>query len=105
MRFIACTLLLLLLTLGSALADPPPDRREPAKEPNKAAKGTIGDVTCVDGNTVRGTLQSDVALETKYGKLVIPAADIERLEFALRPPDDIAKKIAAAMKRLGDESF
>src|SRR5262249_56820200 len=64
------------------------------------------DVTCADGSTVRiALLNETVELETKYGKLTIPAADVLRIEFAFRLPDDVAKKIAAQIKRLGDTSF
>jgi hypothetical protein len=93
------TLLGVLFTLGSAMAEPPVEKRQPAK-------GNEGEVTCVDGNKARIVLQNDsVNIETKYGKLVIPAADIERIEFAFRFPDCVAKKIAAAVKRLGDVNF
>jgi hypothetical protein len=104
-RVLCCTLVGLTLILGGAPAAPPPDSREPAKEKEKGAKATA-DVTLADGSTVRVTLVSEnVELETKYGKLVIPAADVQRIEFAFRLPDDAAKKIAAAVKRLADTSF
>src|SRR5262249_40577422 len=106
MRFIVWTLLSLFLIVGSALAQPPPDKREPAKEADKPTKKTNGEVTCVDGSTTRIALKNDVVgIETKYGKLVIPAGDIERIEFAFRLPDDIAKKIDAALKRVASETF
>lgn len=92
------TLLLLLVTLGIAPAQP--------LEPAKPAKGANGEVTCVDGKTVRIALQNDtVAIETKFGKLAIPAADIERIEFAYRVPDELAKKIDAALKRVANDNF
>ena len=83
---LSCTLLGLALVLGGALAAPP-DVREPAgdKEKEKPAQGTVADVTMGDGSTVRVTLVSEsVELETKYGKLKIPAADVRRIEFAYR---------------------
>jgi hypothetical protein len=96
----------LILVLGGSPAAPPTGGREPAKEREVPAKGATADVTCADGSTVRVTLLNDnIDLETKYGKLTIPAADVQRIEFAFRLPDDVAKKIAAQIKRLGDTSF
>ena len=105
-RVLACTLVGLALVLGGALAAPPTEPREPAKDKEKPAQGTAADLTMGDGSTVRVTLVSaSVELETKYGKLTIPAADVQRIEFAYRVPDDVAKKVAAAVKRLGDVEF
>lgn len=44
-------------------------------------------------------------LETPYGKLLIPVADIQRIEFAWRVPDDVAKRIETALGDLGNEAF
>jgi hypothetical protein len=94
----------MFLVLGGAFAAPPDDSREPAKD--KVTKGEPADVICADGSTVRITLLNEnVELETKYGKLTIPAADVRRIEFAFRLPDEMTKKLAAAVKRLGDTSF
>jgi hypothetical protein len=104
---LSCTLLGLALVLGGAIAAPP-DAREPAgeKEKEKSAQGAVADVTMGDGSTVRVTLVSEsVELETKYGRLKIPAADVRRIEFAYRAPDEVAKKVAAAVKQLGSVEF
>jgi peroxiredoxin len=102
----SCTLFGLLVILGSARADPPSDAREAAKAGDKQAKALEGDIAYIDGKTGRLALQSGaVELETKYGKLIIPAADIERIDFAFRLPEDVAKQIAAAVKGLGNDAF
>jgi hypothetical protein len=101
-----CVLLGLPLILGGAFAAPPHGGREPTKDREKQAAGVTGDLTCADTSTVRITLVNEtVELETKYGKLTIPAADVQRIEFAFRLPGDVARKITAAVKRLGDSSF
>jgi peroxiredoxin len=103
---ISCTLIGLLVILESARADPPFEARGLVQAADRAGIGREGEVAYIDGRTGRVTLQSAVVeLETKYGKLVIPAADIERIDFAFRLPDEVAKKVAAAVKRLSSDSF
>jgi thiol-disulfide isomerase/thioredoxin len=100
------TLLGCLGFVGSAPAAPPPDGRVPTKHADRPAKGISGDLTRADGSTAQVTLRSaTVELETKYGRLVIPVADIERIEFAFRLPEDVAQKIAAAVGRLANDAF
>jgi hypothetical protein len=100
------TFLGLLLLCGGAAAAPPADGQESSKGKDEASKGTAADVSFTDGSTVRVTLvAANVEMETKYGKLTIPAADLRRIEFAFRISDDVAGKIAAAVKRLGDTRF
>ncbi len=101
---VSCALFGLALVLVGSAAAAPPEARERDKE--KPAQGTAADVTMGDGSTVRVTLVSEsVELETKYGKLTIPAADVRRIEFAYRVPDETAKKVAAAVKQLGSVEF
>lgn len=107
-NILSCAILGLALVLGGAQAAPPAEVREPAKEKEKEkpAQGAVADLTLGDGSMVRVTLVSEsVELETKYGKLTVPAGDIHRIEFAYRIPDEVAKKVAAAVKRLGDLEF
>src|SRR5262245_22628484 len=73
--------------------DPPKGSTAEEKEKPKAEKGAA-DMTFADGSTLRIFLVAEkVELETKYGKLSIPAADVQRIEFAFRVSDDVAKKI------------
>lgn len=105
-RVVLCILLGLFLLFGGAIAAPPPAGRAPARDKEEAAKATAADMILADGSTVRVTLvAANVELETKYGKLTVPAADVQRIEFAFRLADDVGRKIAAAVKRLGDTSF
>jgi hypothetical protein len=46
-----------------------------------------------------------VTYVTKYGKLIIPLSDVRRLDLGRRVSDDEAKKIAAAISKLGSEDF
>jgi hypothetical protein len=62
----------------------------------------IADIRLDDGSTVRVTLQQpSVEIQTKYGKLVVPVADIRRIEFGLHVPIDQQAAIVANVKRLG----
>jgi hypothetical protein len=56
---------------------------------------TDGSVLKLDVHETRFTL------ETPYGKLLIPWADVQEIEFATRIPDDVARRISAAIADLG----
>jgi hypothetical protein len=68
------------------------------------------DVECearfLDGTTVRrAVLREGIELQTKYGKLTVPVADIRRIEFGHHVSPEAAKKIDAAVKDLGGDRF
>jgi hypothetical protein len=111
MRYVVSVVALVLgIALTGALTAGPGDDRDAAKdkekEKDRAAKAVIGDVMFADGSTVRVTLLSEsVELETKFGKLTIPAADVLRIDFAFRLSDEQAKKIKEAIGRLAEANF
>jgi hypothetical protein len=86
---------------GRAAAGPedgPP--KGPAAEP-----GAV-EVHFNDNSVLRLTLhEQKLELITPYGRLLIPAADIRRVEFATRITDDVAKRIEAAVANLGSASY
>jgi len=60
----------------------------------------------IDGSVVKLTLHDHtVVVSTAAGKKTVRLADIRKIEFAARVPDDLAKKIAAVIPRLGSEEF
>jgi hypothetical protein len=60
----------------------------------------------VDGSTMKLQLRDDkIDLETDYGKLRIPVADIKRIDFAQRIADDTRKRIAEAIHDLSSADF
>jgi hypothetical protein len=94
------------LTLGGQAAGgggkdgpaPPP--------PTPTKKVRPADILCVDGSAVKGTLlDSHLELLTPYGKLLIPVADVRKLEFRTRRPQDLARRIQAAVADLGHAEF
>lgn len=59
-----------------------------------------------DGGTMRLQLvEKSVQLTSPYGKLTIPAGDIERIEFATRISEDVAKRVETAIKNLASPEF
>jgi hypothetical protein len=64
------------------------------------------EVRLSDGSRVRMIiLQGSLEIETKYGKLVTPTSDLRRLEFGIRIPAEVTKKIEDNIKRLGNDSY
>ena len=85
-----------------------PAGSQPPKEKTDkiSAAGTLIEVHLNDdGHLKMKLLDEKIELLTPYGKLVIPAADIRRIEFATRIPEDVAKKIDAAIANLGKDDF
>jgi hypothetical protein len=91
---------LLALTLGAGM---PVALGEPKKSDPKANEV---EARFADGSAVRmQVLQEALDIETRYGKLTVPINEIRRIEFATRISDETTKKIAAAIKRLGDSAY
>jgi hypothetical protein len=62
------------------------------------------EIRLADGSTVHAAfLQEHVDVQTRYGLLRVPAADIRRIEFGLHPPARLADQIAIALKLLGSD--
>ncbi len=64
------------------------------------------EVRFTDGSVLKLSLRDDrLEFMTLYGKLYIPVTDIRRIEFGLRVPDDVAKRIDSAVADLGNSQF
>jgi hypothetical protein len=60
----------------------------------------------IEGGALRLILIDErIELETRYGRLLIPVADIRRIDLAWRLPDDVARRIDAAINDLGSMDF
>src|SRR5262249_35952495 len=58
----------------------------------------------VDGSRVKVQLKDEkIEINTRYGKLLIPTADIRSLEFATRVAEDVQKRIESAVAKLGSD--
>ncbi len=59
-----------------------------------------------DHSAVRlALLQDQIEVQTRYGKLLVPLADVRSIEFALRVPAETTKRLDAAATALGSEDF
>ncbi len=66
----------------------------------------LAEVRFGDGSVVRMTiLQDDLEVQTKYGKLTIPLAEVRRVEFGLHVPPDVNQQINQSIKRLASEVY
>lgn len=64
------------------------------------------EVHFTDGSIVRlQLLEEKLPLTTPYGKLSVPVAAIRQIDFASRFPDEVARKVDAAIARLGSKEF
>jgi hypothetical protein len=60
----------------------------------------------VDDSVIKvTTLDSTVTVRTKYGKLTVPLADVQRLEIGFRYPEGVEARVDAAVASLGAASF
>jgi len=98
-----CSTLALLALLGlSAVALAQADKKDkkPPPNPNEV------EVRLNDGSRVRMIIQQEsLEIVTRFGKLTVPTAEIRRIEFGVRPTEDVARKIDDAIRRLGHENF
>jgi hypothetical protein len=93
------TLALYAALAGSSLLPAAPEKKKP---PNPREV----EVRLTDGSRVRMTiLEESLDIVTKYGKLKVPATEIRRIEFGIRPTDMVAKRIDEAIKRLSSNVF
>ena len=77
-----------------------PVARKPAKTPG------LFEAHFMDDSTLKLTVLDDhIELQTPYGKLVIPAADVRRIDFGLRISPEEARRIDTAIADLGNAEF
>jgi LCCL domain len=78
----------------------------PKEKPAKPAAEAVVEVHFTDDSFMKVKLRDEkIELVTPYGKLLIPANEIRRIEFATRIPEDLAKRIDAAVISLGSNDF
>lgn len=101
----AARCLIAVLSAGFALtaAASPPMKPDAAAPP---PAGTAVEVRCVDDSTLKlRLLDEKLELVTRFGTLQIPAAEVQRIEFATRLPAGMGDKIAAAVAALGSPEY
>src|SRR5262249_13064834 len=76
-----------------------------AQEPKKSPAATL-EVRLTDGSRVNLTiLDESIPIQTPHGKLVVPMADIRRIEFSARLAEPVRKRIEAAIADLGNSEM
>lgn len=91
--FLLTTIIALGLVMG------PTTDAQPSPKPNSA------EIRLDDGSSVRMMLLVPaVEIETKYGRLVVPVADIRKIEFGLHVPAESQIAIDRSVKRLASPS-
>src|SRR4051812_12723453 len=95
-----CTWAVLTAFLLAGVAAAQGEKKKPLPKPNEV------EVRLADGSRVRMTLvQETLDIITKYGKLTVPTVDVRRIEFGIRPTDELARRVEDAIKRLASDTF
>ena len=75
-----------------------------ADPPAKRSDGTTVEVRFHDGSTLKLAVREEkIELQTAYGKLQIPVAEISRIEFGMRLPKETMEKIQTSIDALNSE--
>lgn len=98
-RRFALVAVLLVLAIAATAGNRPGAQPAPAK---KAAPGPV-EAHFTDGSILKLALAEEerIELHTPYGKLLIPAGDIRRIDFSWRISDEAAGRVDAALADLG----
>jgi hypothetical protein len=80
------------------------------EEAGKDAKTTVNkdeaEVQFANGSTVRmSILQEKIDVLTRYGKLSVPLAEIQRIEFGVHLPAEVAKQVDEALAKLASVHY
>lgn len=106
---LSCALLSMALLLSVpriATGEPLRASDDPLTRESKPITEVQVDVRFTDGSMLKLAIREDrLDFMTPYGKLYIPVADIKRIEFGLRVPDDVAKRIDSAIADLGNKQY
>lgn len=91
----------LLATLGVLVSS-----AGPAAEPNKMPPPAVVAVQLHNGTLIKeATIEGTIEIMTRYGKFVIPAQDIRRIEFGFRLLDEDRRQLDQALQQLMKDNF
>jgi hypothetical protein len=86
-------------------SDQPPGDGKKITEKESTLSGQA-EVRFTDESVVRMViLQEKLEVDTKYGKLTVPTADIQKIDFGIHIPPELEKKIIQAIEDLGSENY
>jgi hypothetical protein len=79
---------------------------EAGTEANASKKKGEAEIQFANGSMVRmAIVQDKVEVQTRYGKLAVPLCEIQRIEFGVHLPADVAKKVDEAIQKLGSVQY
>jgi hypothetical protein len=113
-RWVRCARVAALLAVVGLLAvayslgqNTPTEPKEEPKTPSKSAvpPGAV-EVRCTDNSILKLIIRDEkLPMTTPYGKLSIPVAEVQRIEFATRISEEDARRIESAIARLDHAQF
>lgn len=69
-------------------------------------KNSDAEVQFANGSTVRlSILQDRIDVLTRYGRLAVPLAEVQRVEFGVHLPAEVARRVEAAIVKLGSSQY
>lgn len=81
-----------------------PEKPAPLWKPAVPA-GAV-EVELADDSTLKLILHDEpIELHTRFGKLLIPVGEVQKIEFGRRIPDEVGRRIARAVEGLGASDF
>jgi hypothetical protein len=106
--FAAAALACALGSVVSAAQPPKPGDAKPDTKPGARAEKELPsfELRTQDETVMKvSLLDQSLVLNTKFGKLTIPASEVRRIEFGFRFPEGAEEKITKAIENLGAEAF
>jgi hypothetical protein len=95
-----------LLNVALALAVVKGQEKNDKAAPSAKPEDHAVEFRFADDSTVKMALQNTrIEVVTRYGKLTVPVAEIRRIDFGLRIPEETGKRIEAAIAQLAVKEF
>lgn len=105
-RHIPVAAAVLAIGWAASFAQPPRAKPDPKTDVKADAKEVAFELRMNDDTVMKVVLiDPSLTLNTKYGKLTIPASEVRRLEFGFRYPDGVEEKLNKAVTDLGSPEF
>jgi hypothetical protein len=90
----------------TALAADDGDKSSTKPPPAKGRGPALVEVRFTDSSTMKLALRDErIEIATRYGKLVVPVAEIQRIDFGTRLSEEDGQKIETAINNLGNNQY
>jgi hypothetical protein len=102
----ASALLGVALIVGGATVGQEKETKDAKEAPAARPVPFPVEVRFADDSSVKAALQDKtIDITTRYGKLTVPVGEIRSIELGMRIPPETAKRIDAAVAKLGSQTF